>query len=202
MGVAVTSGDTEMEGGYSLPTGECQDCELEEMREQTRTNQSWNGRTLKMLPSRSAECTKRIADIVARRAFQISEARGFAPGHEMEDWQRAESELVSPICGGWTVANDRIVVTATASLFKQGAIEICVEPRRLVIFGKQRNSTGHDTPAEDRYDTKELEIVRILGLPVEIDPSGATARFDHCMLEMSLPKARSACGVRASSRAA
>jgi HSP20 family molecular chaperone IbpA len=110
----------------------------------------------------------------------------------MEDWQRAESELVGPICGGWTAANDRIVVTATASVFKEGAIEICVEPRRLVIFGKQRNSTGQDTPAEDRYDTQELEIVRILGLPVEIDPSGATARFDHCMLEMSLPKARSA----------
>jgi hypothetical protein len=172
------------------------------MREQIRTNQSWDGRTLKMVPMRSADCTKKIADIVARRAFQISEACGFAPGHEMEDWQRAESEIVSPICGGWAMANDGIVVTASAALFKQGAIEICVEPRRLAIFGRKRTSTGHNMPTEDRYDTQEQEIVRILDLPVEIDPSGGTAKFDHCMLEMSLPKAHSNHGIRADSHAA
>ena len=172
------------------------------MREQTRTNQSWNGRTLGMMPMRSGDCTKRITDIIARRAFQFSEARGFTPGHEMEDWKRAESEIVSPICGGWTLANDKIVVTAAASLYKEGAIEICVEPRRLAIFGRQRASSGHNMPGEDRYNTEGQEIVRIRDLPVEIDPYGATALFDHCMLEMSLPKARSACGVRASSRAA
>ena len=64
------------------------------------------------MPIRSADCTKRITDIIARRAFQISEARGLTPGHEIEDWKRAESEIVSPICCGWTVANDRIVVSA------------------------------------------------------------------------------------------
>src|ERR1700686_392153 len=89
--------------GKSLHAGQCQDCEVEEMREQTRTNQSWNGRTLTLMPIKSADCTKRITDIVARRAFQISEARGFTPGHEIEDWKRAESEIVSPICGGWTL---------------------------------------------------------------------------------------------------
>jgi hypothetical protein len=172
------------------------------MREQTRVNQSWNGRILKMMPMGSADCTERIAEIVARRAFQISEARGFAPGHEMEDWKGAESELVNPICGGWTVANDRIVVTATASLFKEGPIEICVEPRRLAIFGKQRTSTGNNMLTGDPYNTQEKEIVRILDLPVEIDPSRATARFDHCMLEMSLPKAHSFRGICADSRAA
>jgi hypothetical protein len=188
--------------GRSIPTGKRQDCGVEEMREQTRSNQSWNGRTVTMIPTISADCTKKISDIVARRAFQISEARGFTPGHEMEDWKRAESELVSPICGGWTLANDKIVVTATASLYKEGAIEICVEPRRLAVFGRQRTSTGHNMPAKDRYNTQEKEIVRILELPVEIDPSGATARFDHCMLEMSLPKARSFRGIGADSRAA
>jgi hypothetical protein len=140
--------------------------------------------------------------MIARRAFQISEARGFPPGHETEDWQRAESEIVSPFCGAWTVANDRIVVTTTASLYKECAIEICVEPHRLAIFGKQRTSSGHNMLAEGRYNTQEKEIVRILELPVEVDPVGATARFDHCMLEISLPKVRSIRGIGADSRAA
>jgi len=172
------------------------------MREQPRSNQSWNGSTLTMMPSRSAECTKRIAEIIARRAFQISEARGFTPGHETEDWKRAESEIVSPFCGGWTVDNDRIVVSATASPFKEGAVEICVEPRRLAIFGKQRTSSGHNLLAEGPCNMQEKETVRILDLPVEIDPAGAAARFDHCMLEISLPKSRSARGIHAHSCAA
>jgi HSP20 family molecular chaperone IbpA len=140
--------------------------------------------------------------MIARRAYQISEARGFTPGLESEDWQRADSEIVSPFCGGWTVADDRIVVTTTASLYKECAIEICVEPRRLAIFGKQRTSSGHNMPAEGRYNTQEKEIVRILELPVEIDPVGATAKFDHCMLEISLPRVRSTRPIGADSRAA
>ena len=172
------------------------------MREQTRANQSWNGRNLKMIPIISADCTRRIAGIVARRAFQISEARVFAAGHEIEDWKRAESEIVSPICGGWTVADGRIVATVTASPFKEGVIEIYVEPRRLAIFGRKRTSAGQNMPTEDRYDTQEHEIIRIFDLPVEIDPSGATARFDHGMLEMSLPKTHSFRGFGDDSRAA
>jgi Protein of unknown function (DUF2934)/Hsp20/alpha crystallin family len=172
------------------------------MREQTGSNQSWNGRTLRMMPTRPAECSRRIADLVARRAFQISEARGFTPGHEIDDWKRAESEIMSSICGGWTLADDKIVVSVTASFFKEGAIEICVEPRRLVIFGKQRTSSGHSLLAEGLYNTQVEEIVRILDLPIEIDPAGATARIDHCMLEISLPNAHSAHAGLAGSRAA
>lgn len=151
--------------GNPLRAGECQDCEVEEMREQIRTNQSWDGRTLKMVPMRSADCTKKIADMVARRAFQISEARGFAPGHEMEDWQRAESEIVSPICGGWAMANDRIVVTASAALFKQGAIEICVEPRRLAIFGRSvlpRGTTCRQRIGTTRNNRKSFAFLTCL----------------------------------------
>jgi hypothetical protein len=188
--------------GRSLATGECQECEVGKMPERPRSNQSWNGRTLRMIPTSSADLNKRIRDIVARQAFHMSEARGLTPGHEMEDWKCAESAIVSPLCGGWTVTDGRIVVTAPASSYKEGVIEICVEPRRLAIFGMQRGSSGHNMLTKGRYDTLEKEIVRILHLPVEVDPSGATARFDHCMLEISLPEARSTRGIGPESRAA
>lgn len=32
---------------------------------------------------------------VGRRAYELAEQRGFAPGHELEDWLRAESEIGS-----------------------------------------------------------------------------------------------------------
>jgi len=172
------------------------------VRESTRASQSWNGRTLKMIPTRSVDCNKKIADIVARRAFQICEASGFTPGHETIDWQRAESEIVSPICGGWTVSDGTIVVTATAASYKEGEIEICVEPRRLVILGKQQAFSRRNALAQSRYNTQEKETVRILELPVEVDPAGATARFNHCMVEISLPKLQCARAAGAGSGAA
>jgi HSP20 family protein len=141
--------------------------------------------------------------MIARRAFMVSKDRGFVPGHEVEDWKRAESEVLRPLCGGWTVKDDdRLAVTESALGYKEGAIEVYVAPRRLTIFGKERTALPHNMLEEGRSKAPEKEIVRILDLPVEVDPSGATARFDHCMLEIFLPKVRSARGVGTEARAA
>jgi len=32
-------------------------------------------------------------DQICCRAYQLAEARGFAPGHELDDWLKAESEF-------------------------------------------------------------------------------------------------------------
>ncbi len=36
-------------------------------------------------------------DRIARRAFEIFEQRSGSPGHDVEDWLRAESELLQPV---------------------------------------------------------------------------------------------------------
>ena len=173
------------------------------MRQETRSNESWNGRTLMIVPMKPADCSKRIRDVVARRAFTISEGRGFLPGHEAEDWKRAESETLGPLCAGWTVTDDdRLLVSASASPYQGGTIEISAAPRRLTIFGKERTGLRHNMLDEGRPNAREKEIVRILDLPVEVDPSGATARFDHCMLEICLPKVHSNRGVGTEARSA
>ena len=37
--------------------------------------------------------TDRLADFVRRRAYQLFVERGGQPGHEVEDWLRAEREI-------------------------------------------------------------------------------------------------------------
>ena len=138
-----------------------------------------------------AGCTGRIDGAVAWRAFQISQDRGFAPGHEVEDWKHAEAEIVSPLCAGLTMASDRVLVATSATRFKEGAIEICAAPRRLIIFGRPRESAALRKQQEDHSDPQGHGIVDILNLSVEIDPSRVTARFSHGMLEIALPKVRS-----------
>ena len=136
-------------------------------------------------------CTGRIDGAVAWRAFQISQDGGFAPGHEVEGWKRAEADVVSLLCAGLTMASDRVLVTTSATRFKEGAIEICAEPRRLILFGRPRECAARLRQQEDHSDPQGHGIVDILNLPVEIAPSSVTARFSHGMLEIELPKVRS-----------
>ena len=44
-----------------------------------------------------AERRRQISAAIARRAYELFEARGFAHGRDCEDWFRAESELLTPI---------------------------------------------------------------------------------------------------------
>ena len=34
-----------------------------------------------------------VAERISKRAYEIAEKRGFAPGHELEDWLQAEQEI-------------------------------------------------------------------------------------------------------------
>ena len=36
-------------------------------------------------------------ELIARRAFEIFESSGGSPGHDLENWFRAESELLQPV---------------------------------------------------------------------------------------------------------
>ncbi len=39
----------------------------------------------------------KIQDAIAHRAYELFEARGYQNGHDLEDWFRAESELLHPV---------------------------------------------------------------------------------------------------------
>ena len=43
-----------------------------------------------MLDQRNGE----IQNMIARRAYELFEHRGRVPGHEIEDWEQAETELL------------------------------------------------------------------------------------------------------------
>lgn len=50
---------------------------------------SWVSRSARPLAN-----SERFREMVATRAYYKAEQRGFAPGHELEDWLEAERELL------------------------------------------------------------------------------------------------------------
>lgn len=157
------------------------------MRSSTLARQSWSGRILKVTARDPGKNSGRMHDAIARRAYRIFEKSGSTPGHETENWKRAESEAVSPLVCGYLTLDDKISLNTDASVFAEGVIEVCVEPRRLTICGNARQVEENPTVGGNGSGSRG-DIFRVLDLPVSIDPSQAKARFKGRILEVDLPK--------------
>lgn len=72
-----------------------------------------------------------IYDTLARRAYELFEGRGCQDGHDLEDWFRAESELLNPMPVEISEAEDQLIVRAEVPGFRDKDIEMRVEPHRL-----------------------------------------------------------------------
>jgi HSP20 family protein len=129
-----------------------------------------------------------IHDSIARRAFELFEGSGRWPGRELDDWFRAESELLHPVHLELTDSDNHLNVRAEVPGFSAKELEINVEPRRLTVSGK------HETREETRKGKtiySELcagEILRVVDLPAEVDTSSVTATLKDGILNIKMAK--------------
>lgn len=135
-------------------------------------------------------------DSIARRAFELFENNGGWFGHEVDDWLRAESELLHPMHLEIKESDDELMIRAEVPGFNIKELEINVEANKLTIFGK------HEAQ-EDRKKAKTIycercasQILRAVYLPVEVDASKGSATLKDGILTIELPKAARAKPVR------
>ena len=126
-------------------------------------------------------------EALARRAYELFEARGHQDGHDLEDWLRAESELLNPMPVEIVEADDHLIVRADVPGFGEKDIEVGVEPHHLVISGKREQIS--DNTKQTLYAGKSNEICRMFNFPEEIDSDKVRATRHDGTLEVVLPKA-------------
>ena len=127
-----------------------------------------------------------VYDRVARRAFELFETRGGAPGHDLGDWLRAESELLHPVPVNVTESGDEYIVRAEVPGFRSKDVEISLEPHRLVIFGERETTAVGQTI---RSEWSADRILRAIDLPPEVDTSKISATLKDGFLTIDFPKA-------------
>jgi len=135
------------------------------------------------------ELQSKMHDAVAWRAYRLFEVRGCVPGHETEDWARAESEVVGPLTCGSLDQDYRICLTADTTCFDEGPIEMWMEPRRLTLCGFDPNHKLLPVPPGQPERTRRDLIFRVHEFAVELDPAGVIARFNGPALDIYLAKA-------------
>lgn len=133
------------------------------------------------------EQDRQIHAAIARRAFELFEKQGLG-ATEREDWRRAETALLRPLCLGRMDLNGSFWVSVNASNFQEGTIQIWVAPRHLTICGKPKPAKQAFEKIPPSSTPREEIIFRQVGLPVEVDPSQVTATIKGHFLEILMPK--------------
>ena len=139
---------------------------------------------------------------VARRAFELFENNGRWFGHELDDWLRAESELLHPMHLEIKESDDDLTVRAEVPGFNTKELEINVEANRLMIRGKHEAQEDRKKARTIYSERCANEILRVVSLPAEVDASKASATLKDGMLRIELPKAVRAKAVRIEPRSA
>jgi HSP20 family molecular chaperone IbpA len=131
-----------------------------------------------------------INDAIARRAFELFESHGGMPGHESEDWSRAESELLHPVPLNVFESDSEYSVRAEVPGFGSEDIEISVKTRCLAISGKRETMEEEKNWKMIRTEWGADRIFRTLDLPSDVDASKVNTALKDGILTVDLPKAR------------
>ncbi|MGA8022218.1 MAG: Hsp20/alpha crystallin family protein [Candidatus Acidiferrales bacterium] len=130
----------------------------------------------------AADCRKSIRATIAKRAFEIYQRQGSHPGHDRQNWRRAESEILQPLSCGILQSKNEVIVSSFCSAMgakNLHGIEAVVEPHRLILVGKKRPGCE---PGQD------ANVYRVLPLTEEFDPSSVKLRQRGSLLEIELHK--------------
>jgi HSP20 family protein len=143
-------------------------------------------------PSKRESLSERVNEIcesIAKRAYELFDGNGRKFGHDLDDWFRAETELLRPVHLRITESGENVEVKAEVPGFNEKEIEISVEPRRLTITGKRENNKEQKRGKTVYSEGSCEQMLRIVELPATVDADKATATLKNGLLELMMPKA-------------
>jgi HSP20 family protein len=137
-----------------------------------------------------------LSEQISRRAYEIFEGKGRTFGQDLEDWFRAESEILHPVHVRVVEKDDALSVEAEVPGFSTKDLEISLEPRRLTISGRKETKEEQKKGKTIYQEQCSEHLLRVIDLPSEIDSAKATATLKNGILEINVPKTGKAATTR------
>ena len=132
---------------------------------------------------------EKMYDQIARRAFEIFESNGRLFGRDLENWFKAETELLHPVHVDVSESEKDLSVRAEVPGFAANELEINVEGNRLTISGKRETKKERKEKKTVYEERCSDQLLRVVTLPAAVDASKADATLKDGVLELKLPKA-------------
>jgi len=134
------------------------------------------------------ERAREINELIARRAHELFESRGFAHGHDREDWLTAMSEILLNVPVDITETETELTIHADVPGFSEQSLEVRVAPHSMCITGKRQEASEQKEGETVYSERRSNQIFRVLDLPSQIDPDRVNATLSNGILEIKLLK--------------
>lgn len=138
------------------------------------------------------EEVQRRMEAVRRRAFELFERRGCELGSELEDWLKAEHEIL-----GWPAAemkerDGKYEVEVTLPGFDPSEVQVTATPSEIIVHAE----TKHEKKGEEGKlfwtEFGSNDVYRRFELPDSIDVDKTSAQLDKGILHVTATKMTSA----------
>ncbi len=131
-----------------------------------------------------------LSQETARRAFSFFQQRGRGDGWDLDDWFRAEAELLRPVPIEMSESDENYTIRAEVPGFDAKNLSIQADSGAVYIRGKNEQKREEKKGGEVKYsELSATELCRRIALPSSINPEKIMARLSSGVLEITLPKA-------------
>ncbi len=134
---------------------------------------------------------EQIADLsreTAHKAYEFFMQRGGEFGKELDDWFRAESEILFPVPVEINETKDNFMIRAAIPGFKPEEIEVSVKDNVLILSGKTETQEKREDENTIYSDWRSNRFCRQLILSSEVDEEKVEATLKDGVLQLTLPK--------------
>ena len=116
-----------------------------------------------------------IRKAIERRAYELYDRDGFKEGRDQEHWFRAEKELTmkDALC---SFEDDEVTVRIATGGFSGATVLVSISARSALILS-----------LEDELGRPDSDFLRVVSLPVNVDPTRVTCALDGNDLVLKLP---------------
>jgi HSP20 family protein len=133
------------------------------------------------------EIARRL-EAVQQRAFDLFEKRGREVGHELDDWFRAEHELLGRSTAELAEQDRSYQVQVALPGFEAGDIEVTATPTGLIVHAaaEKQNETEENSVLWTEFGSSD--VYRRFEVPIAINVDQVTAKLDNGILQINAPK--------------
>lgn len=127
-------------------------------------------------------------EAVERRAFELFEARGREAGHELDDWLKAESELLGCPEKELTQKDGSYQVRISLPGFEAKDVEVTATPEEVLVHAATHEEKKTRKEAVTRTEFGSDEVYRRFVVLNPINVNKVTATLEKGVLTINAPK--------------
>lgn len=133
---------------------------------------------------------ERMHEQIMRRAFEIFDGNGHTYGRDLDDWLKAERELVWQPAIELEEKENKIQLQVAVPGVEAKNIEIEMTPEEVLVKAEIRHEHEKDKSNVYACEFATGNLFRAVRLPKKIDPDSAKAEFKDGMLRLTADVAR------------